>query len=132
MLSSKFRLPSMCEQSAVDTAKHSRLGRSHIRFRYSLFSPLTRKNSHSGYFFSVNYRLRSSVGERGISVPDVAGWIRLKGTKRKDHALRDLFFLSSPNNFEPFFKVNIQSTFFRPFLHHRQNRKTIQNSQHSK
>ena len=101
VLGLNFRLPSMCEQSAVDTAKHSRLGRSYIRFRYSLFSPLTRKNSHSGYFFSVNYRLRSSVGERGISVPDVAGWIRLKGAKRKDHALRDLFFLAPRAGLEP-------------------------------
>ena len=94
-LVSNFRLPSMCEQSAVDTAKHSRLGRSYIRFRYSLFSPLTRKNSHSGCFFSVNYRLRSSVAERGIALRDVAGWIQSKRAKRKTIRL-DGFLFGSP------------------------------------
>ena len=87
-----------CEQSAVDTAKHSRLGRSYIRFRYSLFSPLTRKNSHSGCFFSVNYRLRRSVGERGIAIRDVAGWIQSKGAKRKTIRL-DGFLFGSPQQF---------------------------------
>ena len=95
VLGSNFRLPSMCEQSAVDTAKHSRLDRSYIRFRYSLFSPLTRKNSHLGSFFSVNYRLRRSVAERGIAIRDVAGWIRSKRAKRKTIRL-DGFLFGSP------------------------------------
>ena len=63
--------------------------------------PSTRKNSHSGSFFFVNYRLRSSVGEREIAVPDVTGWIQSKGAKRKDHALRDLFFLAPRTGLEP-------------------------------
>ena len=90
----------LCEQSAVDTAKHSRLGRSYIRFRYSLFSPLTRKNSHSGCFFSVNYRLRRSVAERGIAIRDVAGWIQSKGAKRKPSDWM-VFFLAPRAGLEP-------------------------------
>ena len=78
---------------------HSRLGRSPTHFRYSLLRAFDIKKTAIQAVFSRQLPTSRTQSARSVGIQmevnhDVTGELERKA-KRKDHALRDLFFLSS-------------------------------------
>ena len=62
-------------------------------FKNSCFVPLTEKNSHSGYFFPVNYQLRNAQSVcKWYFNHDVTGSLLIDDKKKRPHSVRSSLF----------------------------------------